>query len=390
MKILLIHNKYGKFSGEEAVAEAQLKVLEENGHQVITYFRSSEEIETMNYGKAKAFFLALKNNQVINDVTKILETEKPDIVHIHNLYPLISPAILPVIKKRNIPIVMTIHNYRLLCPNGLFFTNDSICEKCTGALKEINCITNNCEGSMFKSVGYALRNFWARTNKQYINNVDSFMCLTQFQKNKLVKNGFDANKCDVIPNFYTKDIEDEDVDFSTKSYVAFAGRISPEKGIPVLLDAARKLPNIPFQIAGLMRAGYEKFLNVPPNVTFRGMLNSDEMEVFYKKAKFYVHTSKCYEGFAMVFPEAMSKKLPIIAPNFSFFPEAVKEEITGLLYKQGDSNDLANKIESLFYNKEKIINLGRNGFERVSNKYDKVSYYNMVLNVYNKVINPQK
>ena len=84
-----------------------------------------------------------------------------------------------------IPIVMTIHNYRLLCPNGLFFTKGVICEKCTGMAKELNCISNNCEGTLFKSTGYALRNFWARKKKYYLDHVDTFLCLTEFQKNKI-------------------------------------------------------------------------------------------------------------------------------------------------------------------------------------------------------------
>ena len=170
MKILFIHNKYAKFSGEEAVVESQIKLLRDNGHQVITYFRCSEELEHMSNAKIKAFLSAFHNPNSVKEIKKILEKEKPDLVHIHNLYPLISPAILPAIKEKGIPIVMTVHNYRLLCPNGLFFSNGKICEKCTGAGKEINCIINNCEGSLFKSTGYALRNFWARTKKYYLGS----------------------------------------------------------------------------------------------------------------------------------------------------------------------------------------------------------------------------
>ena len=185
MKILIIHNKYGKFSGEEAVVEAQIKLLRANKHEVITYFRSSEELEAMPNAKLKAFFSAIYNPKSIRELKELLVKENPDVVHIHNMYPLISPAILPVIKKMGIPIVMTVHNYRLLCPNGLFFNKGQICEKCTGALKELNCITNNCESSLFKSSGYAARNFWARKKDYYLNNVDLFLCLTEFQKNKL-------------------------------------------------------------------------------------------------------------------------------------------------------------------------------------------------------------
>ena len=167
MKILLIHNKYGKFSGEEAVVESQLEMLKANGHKVITYYRSSEEIPDMKYGKIRAFFTALDNPRSKHDIRKLIINEQPNVVHIHNLYPLIAPSVLKMIKGFKVPVVMTVHNYRIACPNGLFYANDKVCEKCLGFGKELNCIFNNCEGSFFKSTGYALRNYWARVNKYY-------------------------------------------------------------------------------------------------------------------------------------------------------------------------------------------------------------------------------
>ena len=386
MKVLMIHNKYGKHSGEEAVVEAQIQLLEENNHEVITYFRSSEELETMAFGNVKAFFHGVRNNQSIKDIKDIINSHQPDLVHIHNLFPLISPAILPVIKSFNIPIAMTIHNYRLICPNGLLFNKGKICEKCIGKGKELNSILNNCEGSVLKSTGYALRNFWARFTKKYLNNVDAILCLTEFQKNKLIKNGFDKNKCAVIPNFYNKEIIDKTYDFKDKNYVALAGRISPEKGLPIFLAAAKRLPNILFQIAGFMRPGYAEELDVPENVTLRGMLNSEEMEEFYQKAKFLVHTSVCYEGFAMVFPEAMAHKLPILAPNFGSYPEIIEKDINGVLFESKNNEDLANKIALLWNNEQKINELGDKGFHIVKQKYSSKVYYELLINAYNKLI----
>lgn len=386
MKVLLIHNKYGKHSGEEAVAYAQVDLLKEKGHEVITYYRSSEELENIKMAKAKSFFWGFRNNKSIKEITEILEKEKPKVVHIHNLYPIISPAILPVIKSYGIPVVMTVHNYRLVCPNGLFFTKGEICEKCTGAAKELNCISNNCEGSLFKSTGYALRNFWARLTNKYENNVDAYLCLNEFQKDKLVQNGFDKDKCLVIPNFYDKEIEKRDYNDNERAYVAFAGRLSPEKGLPTLFEAARKLPNIPFHLAGLMRPSYEAELDIPENVTLRGMLNAKEMDAFYSKAKMLVHTSICYEGFAMVFPEAMVYKLPIVAQDFGSYPEIFKDDENGVLFKFKDSLDLANKILELWNDKEKSQRLGQNGFKDVKENYSKGAYYQLLINAYNHVL----
>ena len=387
MKILMIHNKYGKHSGEESVVDAQIQLLEENGHKVVTYFRSSEELETMPFGKIKAFFLGLKNNKAISDIKNIIKKEKPDVAHVHNLYPIISPAVLPLIKSFGIPIAMTVHNYRLLCPNGLFFTKGVVCEKCTGSKKELNSIIHNCEGSVLKSTGYALRNFWARFTKKYEDCIDSYLCLNDFQKEKLIRNGFDANKCVVIPNFYNKQLEDKNHSFKDKEYIAFAGRISPEKGLPILIKAAKKIPNVSFHLAGLMRPSYKDELpKMPKNVILRGRLNQDEMKIFYEKAKLLVHTSICYEGFPMVFPEAMAYKLPIIAPNLAGYPEIVEHNFNGLLFQPENSDDLAEKIANIYNDEKEIQRLGNNGFQKVTQKYSKQFYYNLLIDAYKNLI----
>lgn len=387
MKILLIHNKYGKFSGEEAVVESQLKLLHENGHEVLTYYRSSEEIDTMKNGKMKAFISAFSNPRSTNDISTIIRNNKPDIVHIHNLYPFISPSFLPRIKKEfNIPIVMTVHNYRLLCPNGLFFQNEQICEKCTSGLREINCVTNNCEDNLLKSIGYASRNFWARSRNYYKDNVDVFLCLTSFQKEKLIKNGFKQSKCKTLPNFYNKEIINIKKDYTKANYIAFAGRISPEKGIKVLLKAAELLPNIHFKLAGNKRDGYLDSFSIPSNVTFVGMLNSKELEQFYLNARIYVHPSICYEGFPMVFPEAMSYKLPILVPNIGSYPEIIENKNHGLVFENNKPESLATTINSIWNDIPSLEKYGHKGFLKLLELYSKNIYTNKLLTIYNSLI----
>lgn len=390
MKVLMIHNKYGKHSGEESVVNAQIRLLEENGHTVVTYFRSSEELETMPFAKARAFFLGLRNDKAIADIQEIIKKEQPDIAHVHNLYPIISPAILPAIKSFGIPIAMTVHNYRFLCPSGLFFTKGAVCEKCTGSGKEMHSILNNCEGSLLKSTGYAMRNFWARITKKYENYVDKYLCLNDFQAEKLIKNGFEKHKFEIIPNFYNKQFEDKAYNFLDRNYVAFAGRISPEKGLPVLIEAAKQLPNVTFQLAGLMRPSYKDELpEIPKNVILRGRLNANEMKTFYENAKLLVHTSICYEGFPMVFPEAMAYKLPIIAPNLAGYPEIVEHNYNGLLFEPQNSNDLVQKISSIYDDEEALKRLGDNGFKKVNKQYSKQFYYDLLVEAYqNMIITP--
>lgn len=390
MKILLIHNKYLNFSGEEAVFEAQLNLLESNGHEAITYVRSSQEIGKMKFGKIKAFLSAFNNNRVKKAIYKILQKESPDVVHIHNLFPLISPSILPMINKTGIPIVMTVHNYRLVCPNGLFFSNNSICEKCTSGLKEINCITNNCEDSISKSIGYALRNYWARKNKYYLNNINKYLCLTEFQGKKLIANGFSEEKIEVIPNSYNHLIRNLDYKISIRKYVAFAGRISSEKGISILLEAARKLPDIPFRLAGKISSSYLVELDIPSNVVLVGMLNQNDLATFYEKARCFVLSSICYEGFPMVLPEAMAHKLPIVAPNMAGYPEIAEDYVNGFLFESGDANSLAIAIRKIWNRTVSSQKMAENNFRKVKLIYSSKQYYNQLVNMYQQSIDDKK
>jgi glycosyltransferase involved in cell wall biosynthesis len=397
MKILLIHNKYGKFSGEEAVVESQINLLKSHGHEVSTYFRSSEEIKGLR-GRVKSFFTGVYSAKSVREVDQLVAASNrrsarpivrssarpPDIVHIHNLYPLISPAILPVIKRAGIPIIMTVHNYRLVCPNGLFFTHGEICEKCAGG-KEWNCILRNCENSYFKSTGYALRNWFARINKYYLDNVSAYICLTEFQKKKLIENGFPGERITVIPN--TINIGDVAVPASkNRNYVAFAGRISLEKGVHLIFEAAKRLPGIHFKLAGKQDEKFVSKLEVPINVELIGSLSREEMQNFYNNAAFLLLPSIWYEGFPMVFLEAMAAGIPVIAPNMAGFPEIIEDGVNGLLFEPGNAEDLAKKIRILWEENELRTRLGENGRRKLEAVYSGEGYYRGLMGVYEKIV----
>jgi glycosyltransferase involved in cell wall biosynthesis len=408
MKILLIHNKYGRHSGEEAVVYAQEELLRSHGHEVATYFRSSEEIHGPA-GNVNAFFSGFYNKTSVQEIKRRTRDEgrgttgPPDIVHIHNLYPLISPAILHVIKakgrrvdestSRQNPsphhhittsppkIIMTVHNYRLICPNGLFFTHGSVCERCAGG-KEWNCILYNCEDSVFKSTGYAARNWWARNRRSYLDHVDAFLCLTEFQKGKLTENGFPAAKCFVLPNFM--DTGAESVDRGDGSFVFFAGRINRQKGFDLLAQAAAGLPDIPFRIAGNEDRRFVEGLSLTENIVLAGNLSPTEMEEVFQYARFLVFTSRSYEGFPMVFLEAMKHRIPVIAPNLAGYPEIIRDRHNGLLYTPGDAADLAAKIRMLWDDKELCARLGANGFNKLKSDYSSSGYYHNLIRLYER------
>jgi len=382
MKILLIHNSYNKFSGEEAVLHAQEALLKAGGNEVQTYIRSSSELQGMRMGHVQGFLLGLYNSRSVREVRQLI-SRPPTIVHIHNLYPLISPAILPVIKKAGIPIVMTVHNYRLVCPNGLFFTHGEICERCAGG-KEWNCIARNCEESVLKSTGYALRNSWARKKRYYSDNVDAFLCLTAFQENKLIENGFPAGKCHVLPNFLKA--QKPGSAHPGRTFAFFAGRLNAQKGFDILAKAASLVPGIPFRIAGSSDPVFTGTVPLSENMILTGRLQKEEMENLFNGASFLVFASRSYEGFPMVFPEAMAAGIPVIAPRMAGYPEIIEDGFNGLLFNPGDADDLAKKIGLLWNDPELRNRLGENGRKKLELQYSPEVYYRKLMAVYEELI----
>lgn len=382
MKILQLHNHYGSYSGETTVLDVHASLLKSHGHAVSAYTRSSVELDSMRFGKTKAFFSALYNPASIRGVSRILKEFSPEIVHIHNLYPLLSPSVLPAIRESGVPIVMTVHNYRLLCPNGLFYNKQGICERCSGG-KEWHCVRFNCEESLPKSLGYAVRNAWARVAGYYSNNVDAFLFLTEFQMRKHVENGFPAEKCHVLPNFIEQEVSELnrfDASAERKGFF-FIGRLNRQKGVDILLHAARKCPGVSFLLAGSADATFIDTGKFPPNVRWLGVIDDEEKISAIRHARALLFTSRSYEGFPMVFLEAMQQNLPVIAPKLAGYPEIIREGSNGWLYHPEDVFDLANTIKEVDNNPLQAREYGKNGSEILRKEYSSDIWYRAYMEV---------
>jgi len=343
VKVAIVHNDYGKFSGEEAVVRDHADVLTAQGCDVVFFRCSSAELKDLS-GNLKGFVCGIWNPFARHCFAKFLDREKPDIVHIHNLYPLINPCILPEAKRRNIPVVMTVHNFRLFCPNGLFAVNNTVCEECAQKQSVQPCIRKNCLQSRLKTLGYALRTRTAQHFGWYKDNVDRFLCLTEFQRDKLISYGVPQKKCAIVPNFI-------DAQWLRKAktalpgkrgYVAYMGRLSEEKGIDILLDAARALPSIPFKIAGNGAESYRT--EASANVDFVGYLTGEAQFEFMRNARLQVMTSRCYENFPTTLLQGMSLGIPAIVPASGGMPGIIGKG--GTTFVPGDSDDLCRTIQS--------------------------------------------
>jgi len=383
MKVLMVHNDYAGFSGEEAVIERQERLLQSNGHEVIRFRRSSSEISQMRFGKARAFFSGAYSWSSRRAMERTLLDRKPDIVHIHNLFPLISPSVLGVCRKMCMPVVMTVHNYRLICPSGLFMVGSRICERCRQG-REFWCVLHNCTGSLPKSAGYALRNFVARKGRLYRRNVMLYMVLTSFQRQQLVQEGFPADRIDVIPNMV--DSTETVPSTAVGAYVGFVGRISPEKDIPTLMEAAKACPDIQFKAAGSYHGAPHIVDQRPSNFDFLGHLRKELLAPFYADGRIIVLCSVCYEGFPTTILEAMAAGKPVVCSRIGGLPEIVDDDVAGLLFKPGDARDLAEKIRYLWDRPDLCRKMGQAGREKVLREYSLQRHYDRLMAAYERAL----
>lgn len=367
MKVLIVHNDYGKYSGEEAVVDKMAAMLPTIGYEVAQLRMTTADARESLMGKIRGFVSGIYCPGGVKAMREAIRRESPDVVNVHNLYPFISPAALRECRKAGIPVVMTVHNFRIMCPTGLFMRDNSPCEVCLERGDEWACVKYNCEHSRLKSIGYAVRNAVARTGRYYRDCVDMFACITDFQRRKLIQAGFPPEKIVVIPN--SMDVPPL-TDCEAGNYVAYSGRISREKGVDMIIEAARRHPDIPFKLAGAVR-DTDLVADLPSNVELTGYLSGEKLRDFYANARFFVMASRWYEGFPMTILEAARFAKPMVVPDHGGFTEIIGrgEDAIGMLVSPGNSDSLSDAIYELWRSSSKTQQLGRKAYDKLKHTY---------------------
>jgi glycosyltransferase involved in cell wall biosynthesis len=368
-KFLLIHNEYAAPSGEEVEFARIGKLLADRGHAVHSYTRTSSEVADSRLGRLRAAASGIYSISSHRAIATVLERLRPDYVLVQNLFPLISPAVLPVIAEAGVPILMRVANYRLMCPNGLHLSHGQVCEKCLYG-REYWCVLKNCEEDLFKSTAYAVRSATARLMGWYRDNVAAYLCASRFLQHRIIAAGFEAARVHVLPNAVwggqpCTAPEPKEV----APYAGYVGRISQEKGIPILLEVARRNPDIPFRLAGRVRPSFPLPRPLPDNVTLEGFLEGNALSAFYSGARLVANVSQCFETFGMSIAEAMLHGKPVVVPNAGVFPEAVHEGVTGLLVDASSSEAISDRIRRLWDDPGLCLEMGRAAKEWASGEY---------------------
>jgi glycosyltransferase involved in cell wall biosynthesis len=384
MKVLQLYNDYRSHQGgEEAVVRGNMAVYDRHGVEARLVTRSSKGIEGQPAGRARAFFSGIYSWSARRDIADELRAFRPDIVHAHNLYPWFSPSVLSACRRAGVPAVVTVHNFGLTCPHWSHIRKGEECTRCLGG-REYWCVLRNCRENVFESVGYALRSAVARRLKLFHDNVTIFIALTQFARQWLAAAGFAPDRIAVLRNMAP--ILEIPSDTRKGTYAAFVGRLSHEKGGDLLMEAARRVPGVPILIAGdgPMKAAWST--QGPSNVTLRGLVAREEMPGVYRGARFVVVPSTRFDMCPMAIVEAMGYGLPVIASRAGGLPELVEDEVTGLLFNPGDTEDLARKMHELWADPDRCSVMGQAAWERAGREFAEDTYFRRLMAIYERAI----
>lgn len=378
MKILLVHNKRLTPTGEDTVIAAMQRILQEHGHSVQLWIKDNRELQGRLLPKIKAFVSGLHSTSAAREIRQRIQNDRPEIVHVHNIYPFFSPSILSVCHALHVPVYYHCHNHQFCCPTTFAYRHQQLCTKCSNG-HEGWCFIHNCQGTRLGSLGYALRSRVARRGSAF-RGVKTFIVPSAFLRDTLTSEGIAADRIQVVPN--SVEIPGEQAVNPTGTYVAYLGRISHEKGLEDLLAAARTLSHIPFQLAGTGPDETFYRQRAPSNVTWRGFLTGQAREEFLRLARFFVVPSRWHEPFGLAAAEPMAFGKAVVATRRGGLPEIVQDHVTGRLVAPNDHRELAATISDLWKNDHQRQKLAVEARRRAIEEFHPQVFYQRLLNVY--------
>ena len=388
LKILHVHEFYQQSGGEDTVFAAEVALLEGHGHQVVKYTDNNQRVKDMN--PIDVAFQTIWSNSSYKKINDVLQKEKPDLVHFHNTFPLISPAAYYACRKNKTPVVQSMHNPRLICPAATFYRNGNLCLECFGRTPPFPGIIHGCyHNSRLQTAVVASMLSFHRWIKTWQNLVDGYIVFTEFYKNIFIQAGFPVNKIIIKPHFIQKDPSPE-LPKKKGDYVLFIGRLDPEKGVRTLLNAWKNM-NIPLKIRGEGRLEQEcrDFIKTEKIISIQMIerLSKGDLDHLIANARFLVWPSEgYYETFGMVAVESFAHGIPVVGSNIGVMKEIVTNNETGLLFDPGNPADLSAKVEWLWNHPEESTRMGQNARREFEEKYTSDRNYQMLMDIYSSVV----
>jgi glycosyltransferase involved in cell wall biosynthesis len=389
VKVLLVHNGYQQPGGEDVVFDQEHQMLKNAGHDTVLYRRSNWDVN--EYRGLRKIVLAKRTvwaSDTKREFLQLLQSEKPEVVHVHNTFVMISPSIYSACREAGVPVVQTLHNYRLLCPSATLFRDGKICEDCvTGSL--LRGVQHACyHDSRSATAVVALMLATHRLRGTWQNEIACFVALTEFSRQKLIEGGLPAEKIMVKPNFVHPDPAARTGD---GDYALFVGRLSPEKRVSTVLAAWKQLQ---FPVPLLVLGGGPEQTQLQAqavhdgltHIRFLGQVPREQTIAAINNARFLVFSSEWYENFPVTIAEAFACATPVLASRMGAMQEIVSDGRTGLHFSAGDSEDLARKVEWAWTHRDEMRAMGVGARTEYETKYTAEKNYPLLMEIYRKAI----
>jgi glycosyltransferase involved in cell wall biosynthesis len=388
MKILLCHDFYRQPGGERMAFEAHERLLVDHGHEVLRLTRHNREIDDFSLAeRLRLPFGAIDSRRTRREVDALVARERPDVAHVHNVFPLLSPSLYRALARHGVPIVQTLHNFRFLCPNALFFTHGEVCERCAKG-NTLHAVRLRCyRGDRFASAVYAAA-IGGHRRAGTFRHIARFLAFTPFVGDKIVEAGLvPESSVEVVAPFLPHPLppapwrERED-------FILFLGRLSEEKGADLAVAALASLPGARLKIAGdgPARGALERQAAAVEGVELVGFRAGSEKEDLLRRAAILVVPSRCYEGSVpLAVLEALACGLPVVAAGHGSLADLFSPFDAGRLHRPGDAADLARRLAELLSDRPLRQRLSENARRLYEERFTAEAHYRRLLAVYRQV-----
>ncbi len=387
MRVLIVHNKYREPGGEERVVAAETRLLRQNGIDVEELCFDSATIRGPIESLKAAYHLPFSKAS-FESVKAACKVFQPDIVHVHNFFPLATPAVFAAAREFGAKTVFSLHNYRILCANGLLAREGRPCELCVASgprhAVKYRCYQDSLLGSMAMARMISIH----RNQGTWHNQVDKFIALTEFSKTRYAKAGLPVERFAVKSNFLFDIGEKPAAPRGVIPRLVFVGRLSPEKGISTLLKAKKIARSFELHIVGdgPMRRQVEAAREDDSTIHWHGAVAPDQVHAFISAADALVFPSECYENFPMVILEAMMNSRPVLGSLIGGIPEIVQEGVVGEFFEPGNPVSLAQKIDALLADRGKLKLMGEAGRKKYRVDFTPEENFTALTKIYSSVL----
>lgn len=385
MDILVAHNFYQQPGGEDQCVAAEVAMLKAHGHNVIQYCLHNQSIGSLSHvGVASR---TVWSQPAFRELRNLLRLHRPRIIHFHNTFPLISPAGYYAARAEGVRVVQTLHNFRLVCANGLLFRDGAVCNDCLGKTIPWAGVVHKCyRGSRPATATITAMLMAHRVIGTWSRTVDVYVALTEFGRHKFIAGGLPADKIVVKSNFVYPDPGPGE---ATEQYGAFVGRLSPEKGVETLLAAWKHLAGkLPLKIAGdgPLAPAVTAAAATDPTIQWLGSQPLEAVHKLIGCASVVIVPSRCYETFSRVVAEAFAKGTPVIASDLGAMAAIIDHGRTGLLFKPGDPDDLVAKLDQILENPPMLARMRRAARQEFELKFSSESNYTALMAIYHQAL----